>query len=367
MRFEISREALLRPLGRIVGVVERRQSLPVLTNLLLEADENGLRLVTTDLEVEVQARTEAEGIEAGRITLPARKLHDICRSLPEQAMLKVALTGDRVSIRAGKSRFTLGTLPAEDFPLAAALEAEDSVSLPATALRELIELTHFSMAQQDVRYYLNGLMLELGPTRLRSVATDGHRLAVSEMSVDTNFDDIKQVIIPRKGVQELLKVLGDETGDVELQFASNHLAVEVGGFRMLTKLIEGRFPDYQKVIPERSDHALVADRESLRQALVRASILSNEKYRGVRLRLEGQRLQVQAQNPEQEEAEEEVEIDFPGSAMEVGFNVTYLLDAINAVPATDVRIQLKDANSSCLIEHLDGEARCQYVIMPMRL
>ena len=366
MKFKIQREALLKPLQQIIGVVERRQTLPVLGNILVQANERGLTLTATDLEVELVAKVDLDVGGGGETTLPARKLLDICRTLPDEAWLEISVEQDRASVRSGKSRFTLATLPASDFPVIEELKSVQAFELPQKDLKELIERTHFSMAQQDVRYYLNGLMLELDRKGLRSVATDGHRLAMCEMAANTGVSESQQVIVPRKGVQELLRLLESEAGEVQIQLGSNHIRVSTPEIRFTSKLIDGRFPDYHRVMPKACDKQIQAERGQLRQALARTSILSNEKYRGIRLSLDKNILKIQAHNPEQEEAEEELEVQYGGELLEIGFNVTYLLDALGALPGEDVRILLSDANSSCLIE--EGQrGHCKYVVMPMRL
>lgn len=366
MKFKIQREAFLKPLQQIIGVVERRQTLPVLGNILVQTSDQGLTLTATDLEVELVAQVGLEISAGGETTLPARKLLDICRTLPEEAWLEVQVDQERATLRSGKSRFTLATLPASDFPVIEELKSVQAFKFPQRDLKELIERTHFSMAQQDVRYYLNGLMLELDKKGIRSVATDGHRLAMCEMAAKTGVSDSQQVIVPRKGVQELLRLLEGDEAEVEIQLGSNHIRVSTPNIRFTSKLIDGRFPDYNRVMPKGGDKQIQTDRGFLRQALARTSILSNEKYRGIRLSLDKNVLKIQAHNPEQEEAEEELEIQYNGDTLEIGFNVTYLLDALAALPGDDVRILLSDANSSCLIEG-GSRGHCKYVVMPMRL
>ena len=365
MKFTIERDALLKPLQQIVGVVERRQTLPVLGNVLVQATPEGLTLTATDLEVELVTQVQVPVEDPGEITLPARKLLDICRSLPEGAQIEVRVDGEKAQVKSGRSRFSLSTLPASDFPTVTELVGVQSFSVPQGDLKAMIERTHFAMAQQDVRYYLNGLMLELRPDRLRAVATDGHRLALSEIDAETGVEAPQQVIVPRKGIQELLRLLEGE-GEANIQIGGNHIRVSTPEVRFTSKLIDGRFPDYERVMPQGGDKVVTADRGLLRQALSRTSILSNEKYRGIRLSLEPNSLQIQAHNPEQEEAEEELEVDYGSDAMEIGFNVTYLLDALSAIPGEKVRIMLTDSNSSCLIDD-PSEGRSRYVVMPMRL
>ncbi|MDR9433248.1 MAG: DNA polymerase III subunit beta [Spiribacter sp.] len=366
MQFEIDREALLRPLQAIIGVVERRQTLPVLSNVLIESSDDALLLTATDLEVELRAEIKLNGTQAGRITVPARKLMDIVRNLPEQAQVNVAQEGERVVVRAGKSRFTLASLPADDFPTADNVEASHRVTLPQAQLRWLIEKSHFAMALQDVRYYLNGLLVELEPKHLRAVATDGHRLALAELSPELSIEEATQVIVPRKGIQEMLRLLEDTDEQVEVVLGTGHVQVTLPDIRFTSKLIDGRFPDYQRVIPADDGPFLVVDRETLRKALVRASILSNEKYRGVRFGFEAEQLRIQSNNPEQEEAVEEIPASYNGEALEIGFNASYMLDALGSIDEETVHIHVQDSNSSALVLGEKGRD-ARYVVMPMRL
>jgi DNA polymerase-3 subunit beta len=366
MRFSIPREVLLKPLSQVVGVIERRQTLPVLANLLVAVDGEGLSLTGTDLEVEMVARTSADNLEAGEITVPARKLFDICRALPDGIKVDVKQSGERVTLTAGRSRFTLSTLPASEFPQVDNIDVIERVSLPETTLKELIDRTAFAMAHQDVRYYLNGSLLDLGENALRCVATDGHRLALCETAVELNAKTKRQVIIPRKGVLELQRLLDAGEGTVDIEFGRNHLRVRRNDFVFTSKLIDGRFPDYEAVIPIGADKTLSVGRDELRAALQRAAILSNEKYRGVKLEVAPNRLQVVAHNPEQEEAIEELEVQTVVDGLAVGFNVNYLLDALGALRGADVMICLRDGNSSCLLRDTDNE-RSRHVVMPLRL
>lgn len=366
MQFSIQREALLKPLQQVVGVVERRQTLPVLANLLVKVADDKVSFTGTDLEVEMVATTTAEKLDDGEITIPARKLFDIVRALPDGARIDLKLNGDRVALNAGRSRFTLTTLPASEFPTVDEIELVEKVSLPEEVLRDLMERTAFAMANQDVRYYLNGMLLDLQEHTLRCVATDGHRLAMKETELESSVSTRRQIIIPRKGVNELIGLLEAGDGEVELEFGRNHLRVRRGDVMFTSKLIDGRFPDYEAVIPLGADKTATLDREVLRGALHRAAILSNEKYRGVRLELSPGKLRIVAHNPEQEEAVEEVEADTHVSDLAVGFNVGYLLDALAALRGEQARLSLRDAQSSCLVqEHDSDDAR--HVIMPLRL
>ncbi|MEY1660628.1 DNA polymerase III subunit beta [Isoalcanivorax beigongshangi] len=367
MRFTINRELLLKPLQQVAGVVERRQTLPVLANVLIEVSDQRLSLTGTDLELELVARLplEGDGQQLGETTVPARKLLDICKSLPAESEIRFEVDGERMVVRSGRSRFTLSTLPASDFP---SLEEEvggASLEIEPEQLRRLIDNTAFSMAQQDVRYYLNGMLLELGKNRLRAVATDGHRLAMADAEVAGISEEV-QVIVPRKGVMELARLLGDGATAIRLTVGKNHVRLVVGDITFTTKLVDGKFPEYERVIPKDTPRRVSADRETLRQALGRVAILSNEKYRGVRLQLSDGMLRIQANNPEQEEAEEEVSVSFQGDELEIGFNVSYLIDVLNALHGTEVQLQLGDSNSSAVVVDPNTSGTL-YVVMPMRL
>lgn len=366
MKFEALRDTLLSPVQSVVGVVERRQTMPILANLLLAVTDKGLFVTGTDMEVELVANTSVEVQETGEVTVPARKLLDICRALPEGAKLSVALDKGKLTVRSGRSRFTLATLPAADFPAVEDIKVQRSFSVPQKQLRELFNRTAFAMAQQDVRYYLNGLLLETGDKRLRAVATDGHRLALCDLTGEMGDLPAQQVIVPRKGVLELQRLLGDGEQPAKMELGMNHVRVGVPGLQFTSKLIDGRFPDYERVVPKGGDKKITADRQILRETLGRAAILSNEKYRGIRLQLAANQLKVMAHNPEQEEAEDEIEVQYQGGELEIGFNVTYLMDALGALEGEQVYILLTDANNSCLIQAPEN-ASCRYVVMPMRL
>jgi len=365
MKLTATREDLLQPLQSVIGVVERRQTMPVLANVLLTARDNKLSITGTDLEVELVASTQVNVQQSGDITVPGRKLLDIFRSLPEKTSITLTTDGERISLRGGRSRFTLSSLPAAEFPLVEEINAQQTLKVAQGEFRRLIDKTHFSMAQQDVRYYLNGLLLETDGKALRAVATDGHRLAIAEMDLAGKAKNTHQVIVPRKGVLELQRILGTE-GDIELAVGTNHIRAQIGDIRFTSKLIDGRFPEYGRVIPATPPRLVEADREVLRQALQRTAILSNEKYRGIRLTARPDLLMIQAHNPEQEEAEDQVEVSYKGEEVEIGFNVNYLLDALGAIEGDKVEIGLTDSNSSCLI-HAPGTAHTRYVVMPMRL
>ena len=365
MKLTAEREKLLTPLQAVIGVVERRQTMPVLANVLLGIRGGQLSITATDLEVELVASTDVSVQEAGDITVPGRKLLDILRALPEKVAVSLNLEGEKVVIKAGRSRFSLVTLPAVEFPVIDDINSQQTVQVPRKELLRLLEKTHFSMAQQDVRYYLNGMLLEIDGASLRAVATDGHRLALCEATLAVKAKNSQQVIVPRKGVLELQRVLTEE-GSADLAIGTNHVRAQIGDIRFTSKLIDGRFPEYSRVIPVAAANSIRADRDILRQALQRTAILSNEKYRGIRITVKSNALTVQAHNPEQEEAEEEIEVSYAGADLEVGFNVNYLLDALAAIDGQEVELGLTDSNSSCLIRS-PGNASARYVVMPMRL
>jgi len=366
MKIIAKREAILSPLQTVIGVVERRQTMPILANVLLAAKGGKLAITATDLEVELVATSEVDVQRAGEITVPGRKLLDICRALPEGVEITLSLEGERMTVRARKSRFTLSTLAASEFPTVDEINAEQTLEVPVKDLKRLLEKTHFSMAQQDVRYYLNGMLLETSAKMLRSVATDGHRLALCEIDLPSGGKPGQQVIVPRKGVLELQRILSSDDAIAEVSVGSNHFRAVIGEVRLTSKLIDGRFPEYGRVIPSNPPRIVKAVRDDLRQALQRAAILSNEKYRGIRFALNSGTLTIQAHNPEQEEAEEEVEVGYDGDELEIGFNVNYLLDALAAVEGGEVSIGLTDGNSSCLITSA-ADAGSRFVVMPMRL
>lgn len=366
MKLEAKREHLLKPLQSVIGAVERRQTLPILSNVLLTAQDGNLTLTATDLEVELSAKVELPVETPGAITLPARKLHDILRALPEDGTVAMSVEGDKATVRCGRSRFMLMTLPASDFPTLEDLPFSGDIHLPQRTLRILIERTHFAMAQQDVRYYLNGLLLEVAPGVLRLVATDGHRLAFQELPTEVEVSEPRQVIVPRKGVMELMRLLADSEAEVTLGLGTNHIRLVLGDIRLTSKLIDGKFPDYQRVIPPEGGRVVIADRMALRSALARTGIVLSDKTQGIRLQLEDWILRTQAQNPDQEEAEEEIEINYNGGPMEIGFNVVYLLDALGALGGELAKLSFSDAASSCLIEEAEGSSS-KHVIMPMRL
>lgn len=367
MKFSLNREVLLKPLLLVSGAVERKSTLPILGNILFDVSEHSLTLTATDLELEMVSYAAIENLgDQGKLTIPARKLLDICKSLPDQATILFEAVDDVVKISSGRSKYSLSTLAAADFPNIEVWKGDVEFKLLKSQLLRLIESTHFSMANQDVRYYLNGMSIETEASEIRSVATDGHRLAICKLSNENLDLPHRQVIVPRKGILEIIRLLDPVDEDVQIFLGSNHIRIIDTEFSFTSKLVDGRFPDYRRVLPRNGDKILKSDKDQLKQVLSRASILSNEKFRGVRLNFSATELKITANNPEQEQAEEIISVDFPFSEVEIGFNVNYVLDVLNAIKDDVVKFTLADANSSVVIEgESSGEAI--YVVMPMRL
>jgi len=366
MKLKLQREALLKPLLMVGNIVERRPSLAILSNILIQVADGKMTLTGTDLELEMVSQLDVDSNENEEITLPARKFIDICRALPENAEIELNSDQDRCVIRSGRSRFTLSTLPASEFPNIEAVTAPFMFRLTQGELKKLIEKTQFCMAQQDVRYYLNGLLLEITPKQLNAVATDGHRLALSEMEGDFDVAENRQIILPKKGVNELARLLEDTDSPVNIKLSENHIRIEMDDMVFTSKLIDGKFPDYQQVIPQDCEKTIICDREQLRQAFLRASVLSNEKYRGILLQFSPGLLNATVHNPEQEEAEEQIEVRYEGPEFEIGFNVAYFQEALAVIDEPNVVLNMTDTNHSCLIMG-EGNSANRYVIMPMRL
>ncbi len=367
MKFTITREALLSSLQMISGVVEKRQTMPVLANVLLDVDQEKLTITGTNMEVELVASIKEVDVQVpGRITVPAKKFTDICKSLPDQASIDVEVKESRLNVHFGKSHFVLSTLPADHFPNVEDEAGSIKLDLPQKELKRLIDATAFAMAQQDVRYYLNGMLIELSEEGLKAVATDGHRLALAGIAIKTGVTEKRQPIVPRKGVLELVRLLADTEEHCSLIFGENHVRASVGHFTFTSKLIDGKFPDYQRVIPRGGDKTMVADRQLLKGVLQRASILSHESIRGIRLQFEPGELKVFANNPDQEEAEDSLEVEYDFEAIQIGFNVGYLIDVLNVLDDNLVKMTISNANSSALVEGMET-SDALYVVMPMRL
>lgn len=364
---ESKRDDLLAPLQSVCGIVERRQTLPILSNVLIETDGQALTLLCTDIEIQIKTCAQGTlGAESAAATVGARKLHDILRSLPEDIVVTLTLDDKRLTVRGGRSRFSLQTLPAADYPRMPAVESGlAQLGLTQKQLKRLLGFVQYAMAQQDVRYYLNGLLFLAGGTELRLVATDGHRLAYASEALDHSVADA-EAILPRKTVHELSRLLSDNDDPVEITLGGNQIMFRFAGIELISKLVDGKFPDFDRVIPKHHPKLLRLGRVALLQALQRAAILTNEKFRGVRLVLTEGSLSIISNNSEQEEAREELEIDYGGEPLDVGFNVNYLLDVLNNVASNEIECRLSDPNASALIT-VPGNEAFKYVVMPMRI
>jgi DNA polymerase-3 subunit beta len=361
------RDEILNPLSAVSGIIERRHTLPILSNVLIDRSASAVSFLATDIEIQITARSTltASG-EARAITVGARKLVDILRALPESAEVTLDQQEKRLLVKAGKSRFTLQTMPAEDFPRLAKPAGDVArFALPQKALRRLLGLVQYAMAQQDIRYYLNGLLMVVEEKQLKLVATDGHRLAFASLKLEADLPR-QEVIVPRKTVIELSKLLADTEDEVKIEVSPAQAAFTFGSIELVSKLVDGKFPDYTRVIPTQHKNRLQIEREALRQALLRAAILSNEKFRGVRWVLADGSLKIVSSNAEQEEAHEEIEVKYSGDALDIGFNVNYLLDVLNNVSGAEIECAFGDSSSSALISY-STEKDFKYVVMPMRI
>jgi len=366
MKFTISREVFLQPLSQVIGVVERRQTLPVLADFMIVARDGQLTVTGTDMEVELISTVSVDVSQDGEITVPARKLLDIIRALPDGANIAFGVSDDKATLSAGRSRFTLATLPASEFPATDQVETLEHIAVAEATLKKMMDKTSFAMANQDVRYYLNGLLFDFSGQQLRAVATDGHRLAICDLESSIDIENDRQLIVPRKGVMELTRMLSGDEDEVILAIGRNHIRLVKGDTTFTSKLIDGRFPDYRAVVPVGADKQMLVDKITFIHALQRAAILSNEKYKGVRLEAAGSTIKIIAHNPLHEEAVEEIEAELNFERLAVGFNVTYLLDALMAIDTEQVSLELKDANSSCLVSAPDSDVN-RHVVMPLKL
>ena len=367
MNIQINRDTLLKPLSSVSSIVERRHTLPILSNLLLEAKQDSIMLTATDLEMQISLSVETPIGGELSTTVSAKKLLDICRSLPENADITMATQENRIQVKTGKSRFNLQTLPAQDYPLMTkTAEAGNTViTIGQKFLKRLFKQVEFAMAQQDIRYYLNGLLCEVNGNRLNVVGTDGHRLSFTSTELNSSSDK-QEVILPRKTVIELIKLLDESEEEVTIELANGQANFTFGNIRLISKVIDGQFPDYTRVIPTGHQNSFTIDRTIILLSMQRASILSNEKYRGIRMVLAANSLKLISTNSEQEEAEEELEISYSGSSLDIGFNVTYMIDVLNNSDSESVTLSFADANSSCLVT-VDNDNNYKYVVMPMRI
>ena len=369
MKLTLQREQLLKPLQMVIGAIDSKQAMPILSNVLLQAKENRLSVTGTDLEVELVGQSLLPSMQPDsvQLTLPARKLMDICKALPDEAAIELYQEKDRVILKSNRSRFTMSTMPATDFPSVESSEANLSFSMPQAELLRLLQRTAFAMAHQDVRYYLNGMLFEFTGSLMRTVATDGHRLAMQQITLPVAQDHRLQIIVPYKAIVELSRLLKDPEQAVEISVSNHHIRLVSSDFVFTTKLIEGRFPDYQRVIPKSGNKTIVVDRDELKQALMRTSILSNEKIRGVRFECRDGCLQLLSNNPEHEAAEETIDVDYQGEPLDIAFNITYLIDVLNVMQPGPVKLALTDTNSSMRIDEPGQEDTGTFVVMPMRL
>ncbi len=363
---QIARDALLKPLQAVSGIVERRHTLPILANVLLEQKDGGLHVTATDLEMQITAVADLPGKDGEATTVAARKLQDLLRALPDGSTLNVEATGNKMTVRAGRSRFNLQTMAASDYPrISLGTEQLQTLSLPQRDLRGLLRLAEFAMAQQDIRYYLNGMLLVVDQGSLQAVATDGHRLSWASLAVPGSYAR-QEVILPRKTVLELGKLLADTGEPVTLDILANQVRFRFGNVELVSKVVDGKFPDYNRVIPSGYTKLLDLDRLELLSALQRAAILSNEKFRGVRVVLADGELRIICTNAEQEEAEEVLEVPYKGESLDIGFNITYLLDVLQNLGSERVQLGFGDANSSALVTMPERDDY-KYVVMPMRI
>lgn len=361
------KDTLLKPLQAAVGVVERKHTLPILSNVLIEAAASRTAFVATDLELQITTWMEEEAAANAAFTVNARKLLDICRALPEGEDIHLEVDGEQIKVKAGKSRFSLQTLPARDFPRLQIAEGEGiHISLPQGSLRHLLSRVQYAMAVQDIRYYLNGMLFSIQDGRLLMAATDGHRLALDAVSLEEPATQDLDVILPRKTVQELIKLLEDSDTPIHIQLSSGQVVFRHAAFELRSKVVDGKFPDYQRVVPSGYEKTLVIARQRLSQALGRAAILTNEKYRGVRLALTQGSLRLACSNNEQEEAQEELDVEYNKEPLDIGFNVQYLQDVLNNLDSETVQCAFGDATSSMLLT-VPGEPNFRYVVMPMRI
>lgn len=370
MKLTLTREALLKPLQMVMGVVDRKQTLPILSNVLLNINQQRLSVIGTDLEIELTGHSSfSEPFSTPfQLTLPGKKLLDICRALPENALIELYQDKQQVVLRSQRSRFTLSTLPAEDYPNTEQQSVHLDVKINPLELLHLLQRTHFAMAQQDVRYYLNGMLFEFLPNTLRTVATDGHRLATDTIAAPIQDEHRLQIIVPRKGVLELMRLLNNSEQEATLSIGNSYIQAITDNYTFVSKLIEGRFPDYQRVIPKNGDKKITVNREDFKQALIRTAILCNDKVRGIFLELKPNSLRLLANNPEQELAEEELNIDYAGAEFGLAFNVNYLLDVLNTLSTNQVELIFASThNNSLLIAEPNGHKDQAFVVMPMRM
>ena len=366
MKFITEKAQIVDSLQNAAAVAERRQTIPILANLRLKTVNGKLEVTATDLEIQIKTYSDLIEIqEEGETTVSARKMSELCRSLPEGENVNFSLSNGKLTVSSSNFHADFATISPDDFPEIEINEEQTPITIESSVLKRLLSKTSFSMASQDVRYYLNGMLLEIEGNKINGVATDGHRLAFSSAITNAADLDVRN-ILPRKAVLELSKLLSPNEGTVELLIGASYVDVRSENLSFSSKLIDGKYPDYNKVFPTGEPLPLEISKEILQSALSRASVLSNEKYRGVRFQLSENKLKLTANNPEQESAEEEVDVIYKGSELEVGFNIGYLLDVLNSIESETVSFEFYGEDSSCIIKEQNSEDDV-YVIMPMRL
>ena len=366
MRFSINREKLLQPLSLAASVVERRQTMAVLSNLLVIVDGGKLSFTGSDLEVEIISHVSVDEFENGTTTVPARKLLEVIKNLPDGALVHFEVKNNKAVVKSDKARFSLACLDSDSYPLLEPDSFHNSVDLPVSEFKTVLDKTAFSIALQDVRFFLNGLLFEFKESRLRCVATDGHRLAAADMKSEISIEQEKSVIVPRKGVYEILRSIDGVSGTVQISLSPNHIQLRREGLILTSKLIDGQFPDYKSVIPAYPELEVLVNRSDMINVLRRAAILSNEKFRGVRVEIDQNLMTVSANNPEREEAKDELAVEYSGEKLVIGFNFTYLLEALSSLEGEIIKLAFRDAASSCLITEIENDL-IRHVVMPIKL
>jgi len=367
MNIQISKEKLLPALTHVCGIVEKRQTLPILSNVYIKTENNLLTLVGSDLETEITTTINNIIAVDGKTTVSARKLFDICRSLKDESMINISIEENKMLINSGRSKFSLQTLSADEYPLLDTSDNEINFAISQSEFSSLLNSTSYAMAQQDVRYFLNGLLLEVGQQLIKVVSTDGHRLAKNQVSHQDLNGEIKQSIIPRKAVQEISKFLNSDSDDlIQIGINNSHISVNSNDYQFISKLIDGRYPEYQKVIPNNLDKNILLDKVLFSEILTRTAILSNEKFRGISIKIAAGSLTVTSRNPDHEEASDEMNIEYNGETVEIGFNVNYLLDAVRGCHTDTVHFEFKDSSSSGIVKESSTTEKIA-LIMPMRI
>ena len=365
MDFYITKEEVVKSINLTLGVVEKRQTLPILSNVLFEVDESSLKLTATDLESEISTTSTISNFKSGgKITAPARKLSDLCRLMPDLAEIHFYLDGDNLKIETESGKYNLSTLPSEDFPVFETEDTQSQINISSQNLKNLITKTSFAMGSQDWRHYLNGLYMMIDDKVITTVATDAHRLAMATSSLNEASSESTSGIVPRKSINEIGKLVGDESENVVIQLGQTSIAANVSGTTFVSKLIEGKFPDYEQVIPSGESSLLVVDRKNFSESLSRVSVLSSEKYKGVRIITKKDSLNISANNPEKEQGEENLSCEYQGEEIDIAFNVNYLQEILSTIDSEKIEINFFGSEKSCLITDPNSE-NLKYVVMPL--